>query len=85
MVTASQVNRQGSTNSVISGGDVSGLYEKIMVADEVLTISATDEELAEGKARLHFANSRNSGSATFTIETASDRGRFYQNYIEDEC
>jgi replicative DNA helicase len=84
VVTASQVNRQGAGKQVIGGGDVSGSFEKIMVADEVLTISATDEELANGIARIHFANSRNSGSATFTIQTAFDRGRFYKDFLEDE-
>jgi len=83
VVTASQVNRQGSGKQLIAGTDVAGNYEKIMVADEIITISATDEELANGIARIHFANSRNSGTATFTIETAFDRGRFYKNFIED--
>jgi len=84
VVTASQVNRSGANKTVIGGGDVAGSYDKIMIADEIITISATDEEIANSVARLHFANSRNSGNATFTIETAFDRGRFYKNFIEDE-
>lgn len=83
VVTASQVNRAGAGKQLIGGTDVAGSFEKIMVADEIITISATDEELAQGIARLHFSQSRNSGTATITIETAFDRGRFYKNYVDD--
>lgn len=83
VVTASQVNRQGAGKQLIGGTDVSGSFEKIMVADEIITISATDEELAQGIARIHFSQSRNSGTATFTIETAFERGRFYKNFVDD--
>ena len=83
VVTASQVNRAGAGKQLIGGTDVAGSFEKIMVADEIITISATDEELAQGIARLHFSQSRNSGTATITIETAFDRGRFYKNFVDD--
>jgi hypothetical protein len=84
VVTASQINRQGAGKQLNSGTDVAGSFEKIMVADEIITISATDDELDKNMARLHFSQSRNSGSATFMIETAFDRGRFYKNYIDDD-
>jgi len=84
VVTATQVNRAGTSKKVVGGTDIAGTYEKIMVADEVITLSATGDELRDKKLRVHFSESRNSGSLTFTIDTAFEYGRFYSSFVATE-
>lgn len=81
VVTASQVNRAGSGKEIITGKDTAGTWEKIMVADGIISLSATDAELAEGIMKVHFAESRNNPNATLKIKTAYNFGRFYQEYL----
>jgi replicative DNA helicase len=84
VLTASQVNRNGSNKALITGKDIAGSWEKIMVADEIITLSATEDELANSQLRIHFSESRNSGLCTLNIKTAFERGRFYQDFITDD-
>lgn len=84
VLTASQVNRQGSNKSLITGKDIAGSWEKVMVADEIITLSATEDELAASQLRIHFSESRNSGPCTLNIKTAFDRGRFYQDFVDQD-
>lgn len=81
VVTATQINRQGAGKAINSGKDVAGDYQKIMIADEVYCISATDEELKEGKARIISTESRNSESGTIVISTSFAYGQFYKDFL----
>ncbi len=81
VVTASQVNRAGAGKSLIKGTDTGGNFDKIAIADQIITLSATDEELKRNHLRIHLAESRNNPSATFTIETAFDQGTFYKGFV----
>jgi replicative DNA helicase len=84
VLTATQVNRIGTGKAITTGVDVAGTYEKIMVADCVITLSATREEKKAGKMRIHFAESRNNESKTFLIETKYGYGRFFGAFVEEE-
>lgn len=83
-VTASQINRQGSGKAVNSGKDVAGNYEKIMVADEIYTLSCTDEELKENILRISNTESRNSEGGTIVISTKFNYGQFYSDTVGTE-
>jgi replicative DNA helicase len=85
VVTATQVNRSGAGKTLTKGSDVSGSYEKIMIGDEIITLSATDDEVLEGKLRIHLSESRNSGTATINISTMYNYGRFYGEYLGMEA
>lgn len=84
VVTATQINRGGAGKALISGRDIAGSFEKVMVADEVFTLSATDDELREGKLRINSSESRNSEGGVILISTAFGYGRFFSEHIRDE-
>ena len=84
VLSATQVNRQGSDKALVKGRDVRGTWDKIADADEVITFSGSDEELAEGHLRIHFSESRNSMTKTFKIKTSYNFGRFYKEFVEEE-
>jgi len=83
VVTASQVNRAGSDKAIIKGKDTSGTWEKIMVSDGIISLSATDAELKRGEMKIHFAECRNMESKTLKIKTAYNFGRFYSEFVEE--
>lgn len=59
MVTATQTNRTGATAVVARAVDVAESFDKIRTADLVLSLNRTDEEKADGKARIYIAAGRN--------------------------
>lgn len=84
VVTATQTNRGAAGKATSGGKDVAGDYNKIMIADEIFTLGATDEELKEGKLRIRNSESRNSEGGTILISTGFAYGQFYKEYLGDE-
>jgi replicative DNA helicase len=84
ILTATQINRSGTGKAVNDGTDVAGTYEKIMVADGVITFSAKNDELKEGKLRISFAESRNNERKTFLVKTNYAAGTFFKEFIKIE-
>jgi replicative DNA helicase len=84
VLTATQVNRTGAGKALTTGTDVAGTFEKIMVADCVISLSQTREERRENKMRIHFAESRNNESKTMMIGTKYGYGRFFGQFIAEE-
>lgn len=84
VVTATQTNRSAAGKASTSGKDVAGDYGKIMIADEIFSFSATDEELKEGKLRISNKESRNSETGTIVISTGYEYGRFYTEFLCEE-
>jgi hypothetical protein len=58
LITASQVNRSGSSAAFVDSSHVAEAFGKIGTADIVLTLTATDVEQRLNLARLYVANSR---------------------------
>lgn len=76
MLTASQTNRDGHKASTAKATDVASDFNKIRVADLVISINATDEEKQNGEARLFFAASRNqAGEFALTIKRDLSKGQ----------
>jgi replicative DNA helicase len=81
-LTATQAQRGASGMNVIKADNVADDFNKIRIADLVISINKTDEERAAGRARLHFAASRNQdGGFTMEIEQAIDRMKFITRVI----
>lgn len=77
VLTATQTNRDGAKASVAKATDVAEDFNKIRIADIVISINRTDEEKLRNEARLHFAASRNQGDAfSLKINQDLERGRF---------
>ncbi|MEO9497667.1 MAG: hypothetical protein ABJG42_24550, partial [Vibrio splendidus] len=74
MITATQTNRTGFKNTTAKAEDVAEDFNKIRIADLVISINRTDEERDRGEARLYFAASRNQ-SGEFSISIKQDLAR----------
>lgn len=61
VLTATQTNRNGFKAETSKADDVAEDFNKIRIADLVISINRTDEERDRGEARLYFAASRNQG------------------------
>lgn len=76
LVTATQTNRAGHTASTAKAEDVAEDFNKIRIADLIISINSTDEEAEKDEARLHFAASRNQASAvTIKIKRDLSKGK----------
>jgi replicative DNA helicase len=56
--TVSQVNRSGSKDDVIEGDKAAGSYDKIMVADFILSLSRKRLDKTNNTGRFHFMKNR---------------------------
>lgn len=83
VITATQVNRTGSKKALIRGEDVAGTWEKIMVADYIISLSSDEDERKKGEIKIHFAQCRNVESRTLKIKTAYGFGKFYEKFVEE--
>lgn len=85
LLTATQTNRDGFKSAVAKAEHVSEDFNKIRIADIVISINRTEEERAVGQARLYFAASRNqAGQFTIRIKQDMERMRFISEVIGPE-
>ncbi len=85
VLTATQTNREGFKSTVAKAEHVAEDFNKIRIADLVISINATEEERAVGEARLYFAASRNQETG-FSIFIKQDiaRMRFITSILKVE-
>lgn len=77
MLTATQTNREGFKSSVAKAEHVAEDFNKIRIADIVISVNLDDEEKSKGEARLYFAASRNGmGEFTLSIKQNLAKGKF---------
>lgn len=77
LLTATQTNREGAKATVARMTDVADDFNKVRIADLVISINKTEEEKAMGEARLYFAASRNqAGDFSLRVKQDIDRMRF---------
>lgn len=85
VLTATQTNREGAKAAVAKMTDVSDDFNKIRIADLVISINRTDEEKASNIARLYFAAMRNGPQGfSVTIRQDIDRMRFLTEVVGAE-
>ncbi len=84
VLTASQIGRAGAGKAMNAGKDVAGSYDKIMIADQIIALSATDDERREGILRIVFSESRNNENRVLKIKTEYNLGRFYKEFVAEE-
>jgi len=85
ILTATQTNREGAKKMVATMTDVAEDFNKIRIADIVISINKTDEERKLQQCRLYFAAVRN-GPSNFTIriQQDTDRMRFVKEVLGEE-
>lgn len=85
ILTATQTNREGSKKMTATMTDIAEDFNKVRIADIVISINKTDEERKIGQCRLYFAAVRN-GPSNFSIILQQDleRMRFVKEVIGEE-
>lgn len=74
MLSATQTNREGHKSVTAKAEHAAEDFNKIRTADLVISLNATEEEMAAGEARLFFAASRNQ-KGEFTVRITRDLSR----------
>jgi len=83
VLTATQTNREGFKADVAKAEHASEDFNKIRIADLVLTINRSEDERKKGEARLFFAASRNQqGEFTLRIGQDLSRMRFMTSILD---
>lgn len=85
ILSATQTNREGFKSTVAKAEHIAEDFNKVRIVDLLISINITEEERANGEARLYFAASRNQESG-FTIFIKSDisRMRFISSILRIE-
>lgn len=82
LLTATQTNREGFKAAVAKAEHVAEDFNKIRIADLIISINKTEEEKQAGHARLYFAASRNqAGGFSIKIEQKLDCMQFVTRVI----
>lgn len=82
LLTATQANRDGAKSAIIKATDVAEDYNKIRIADLVISINRTEEEKAKNECRLFFAASRNqAGEFTLRIKQDLEKMQFITSVL----
>lgn len=85
VLTATQTNREGAKKAVATMTDIAEDFNKVRIADIIISINKTEEERALKQCRLYFAACRNQ-AAGFSIRIAQDidRMKFISEVIGPE-
>lgn len=85
MLTATQTNREGAKKAVATMTDIADDFNKVRIADVVISINKTEEERTINQMRLYFAASRNQRSGfTVRVEQDIDRAKFITKILGEE-
>lgn len=85
LLTATQTNREGAKKAVATATDVAEDFNKIRIADVVISLNKTDEEKKLNECRLHFAACRNqAGGFTVRIRQEIDKMKFFAEYLGED-
>jgi replicative DNA helicase len=84
VLSASQLNRDGAKKNVAQATDIAEDFSKIMTADLVVGLNASESEFAQGKIRVSIVANRNGGKRTFVIQSNYAKMRFFDGFVEYE-
>lgn len=85
ILTATQTNRKGAEKITSTMTDIAEDFNKVRIADIVISINKTDDERKIGQCRLFFAAVRNGPSGfSIIIKQDIDRMRFIKEVIGEE-
>lgn len=80
--SASQVNRAGAKDNVIEGDKAAGSYNKLMIADFLISLSRQKEDKIQGTGRFHIMKNRYGGDGmSYFLHVNTEYGDF--NIIEE--
>ncbi len=82
ILSATQTNRAGASVEIIEAIHVAEDYNKIRIADLVISINANEIEQQTNEARLYFAASRNQKAVTIVVKRDLSIMRHIKEIIE---
>lgn len=82
ILSATQTNRTGASVETIEATHVAEDYNKIRIADLVISINANEIEEQTGEARLYYAASRNQKPVTIVVKRDLSSMRHIKEIIE---
>lgn len=84
LLSATQVNRQGASSSVAGMTDVADDFNKIRIADIVISINASENEKLNNESRLFFAAARNDKDGMIIkIKQDREKTKFIKEIIKN--
>lgn len=82
IISATQTNREGHKSVTSKADQVAEDFNKVRIADLLISINATEEEMAKGEARMFFAASRNQkGEFSIRIKRDLSRGHAFKEVL----
>lgn len=87
VVSPSQVNRTGAKSEIVEGDSIAGSYDKLAVADGVISLSRKKEDKVAGTARIHIMKSRYGGDGTtysVKMDAANGHIEFEDEILPDD-
>jgi replicative DNA helicase len=82
LLTATQTNREGAKSAVAKMEHVAEDFNRVRIADLVISINRSEEERAKNEARLFFAASRNQkGEFTIRIKQDMEKMKFMSRIL----
>lgn len=82
VLTATQLNRDGSKQMVADSTNVAEDFNKIRIADIIISLNATEDERKNNIARFYIADYRNGRSRiSFKVKQDTERMRFVKDWL----
>jgi replicative DNA helicase len=82
VISPSQVNRSGAKDDVIEGDKAAGSYDKIMVADIIISLSRKKEDKISNTGRIHIIKNRY-GDDGSTYDVAFDASTGHMEILRE--
>lgn len=83
VLTATQTNREGAKAAVVTATHVAEDFNKVRIADVIISLNRTEEDIAAGQARLYFAASRNQAGGITVVVKQDMESMIYIDSIVD--
>jgi replicative DNA helicase len=85
LLTATQTNRNGAAKAVATMLDIAEDFNKVRIADVILSLNATPEEKALKQARIFFAACRNQRSGfALRVEQNIDQAKYITKILGED-
>lgn len=75
IISPSQANRTGAKSDILEGDNAAGSYDKIMIADIIVSLARNKDDKVAGTGRFHFIKNRYGGDGlTFNALVNTNNG-----------
>jgi replicative DNA helicase len=75
IISPSQANRTGAKSDILEGDNAAGSYDKIMIADIIISLARNKDDKVAGTGRFHFIKNRYGGDGlTFNALVNTNNG-----------